>query len=187
MYDPLKGNSYIPLPQELKHPRKGLIILKNDDNECFRWCHISYSNPHEKDPQRIKKSDKTMVEQLNYDGIQFPVATKHYGKIEEQNSININVFGYENKQFYSIYVSEQNNKDILNLLFITKDENKHYVLIKDFDRMMYNKAKHKAKKHFSLYCLQNFSTQQILLNPKHNCMVINGKQAIRIPQEGENT
>ena len=94
-----------------------------------------------------------MVEQLNYDGIEFPVATKHYGKIEEQNSININVFGYENKQFYPIYVSKQNNKDILNLLLITKDENKGYVLIKYFKRMMYNKTKHKEKKHFCTYCL----------------------------------
>ena len=94
-----------------------------------------------------------MVEQLNYDGIEFPVATKHYGKIEEQNSININVFGYENKQFYPIYVSKQNNKDVLNLLLITKDENKRYVLIKYFKRMMYNKTKHKEKKHFCTYCL----------------------------------
>ena len=153
VYDPLKGNSYILLSQELNYPRKGLVNLENDDNECFSWCHIRFFNPQDKEPQRTKKSDKTMVEQLNYDGIEFPVATKHYGKIEEQNSININVFGYENKQFYPIYVSKQNNKDILNLLLITKDENKRYVLIKYFKRMMYNKSKHKEKKHFCTYCL----------------------------------
>lgn len=80
VYDPLKGHSYIPLPQELKHPRKGLVNLKNDDNKCFRWCHIRFLNPQGKDPQRIKTSDKTMLEQLNYDDIEFPVATRHYGK-----------------------------------------------------------------------------------------------------------
>ena len=153
VYDPLKGNSYIPLSQELNYPRKGLVNLENDDNECFSWCHIRFFNPQDKEPMRTKTSDKTMVEQLNYDGIEFPVATKHYGKIEEQNSININVFGYENKQFYPIYVSKQNNKDVLNLLLITKDENKRYVLIKYFKRMMYNKTKHKEKKHFCTYCL----------------------------------
>ena len=105
----------------------------------------------------------------------FPVSLKDYDKIEEQNNININVFGYENKQFYPIYVSKQKNEDILNLLLITEDENKHYVLIKDFNRMMYNKTKHKEKKHFCMYCLQNFSTEQILLKHKDNCMVVNGK------------
>lgn len=51
-----------------------------------------------------------MIEQLNHVGIEFPVATKHYGKIEEQNSINISVFEYDNKQFYPIYASKQNNE-----------------------------------------------------------------------------
>ena len=41
-----------------------------------------------------------MVQELNYQGVEFPVAAKYYGKIEEQNSININVFRYENEQFY---------------------------------------------------------------------------------------
>ena len=57
----------------------------------------------------------------------FPVSLKDYNKIEEQNNININVFGYENIHFYPIYVSKQKNEDILNLLLITKDENKHCV------------------------------------------------------------
>ena len=65
----------------------------------------------------------------------FPVSLKDYNKIEGQNNININVFGYENKQFYPIYVSKQKNEDILILLLITEDGNKNYVLIKDFNRM----------------------------------------------------
>ena len=74
--------------------------------------------------------------------MKFPIATKHYGKIEAQNSINVNVFGYEDKQFYPIYMSKRNNNEVLNLLLITEGEKKHYVLIKDFNRMMYNKTKH---------------------------------------------
>ena len=107
VYDPLKGSSYIPLPVELRNSSRGLVNLKNEDNECFRWRHIRYLNPKEKKPQRITKSDKRMVDQLNYEGIEFPVTTKHYYKIEGQNNINSNVFGYENKQFYPIYVSKQ--------------------------------------------------------------------------------
>ena len=37
-----------------------------------------------------------------------------------------------------------------------------------------------------MYCLQKFSTEQILLKHKDNCMVVNGKQAIRMPKKGEN-
>ena len=35
--NPLAGRSYIKLPKELGHPRKGLIIIQNiDNNECFK-------------------------------------------------------------------------------------------------------------------------------------------------------
>ena len=57
-YNSLKGSSYIELPQELRNSAKGLINMKNKDNECFRWCHIRHLNPQYKDPQRIKKTDK---------------------------------------------------------------------------------------------------------------------------------
>lgn len=43
-----------------------------------------------------------MVDQLNYDGVEFPVSVKDYAKIDAQNRININVFGYENKKLYPI-------------------------------------------------------------------------------------
>ena len=57
-YKPLHGSSYIELPIELQNSAKGLINVKNKDDECFRWCHIRHLNPPKKDPQRIKKEDK---------------------------------------------------------------------------------------------------------------------------------
>ena len=184
VYEPMKGNSYIPLPVELRNSAKGLINIQNKDNECFRWCHIRYLNPQNKDPQRVKIIDKEMVSQLNYQGVEFPVNVKHYSKIEEQNSININVFGYEEEQFYPIYISKKMNDKVLNLLLITKGEKRHYVLIKDFNKMMYNKTKHKEREHFCMFCLQCFSADKILEEHKSNCMVINGQQAIKMPEPG---
>ena len=185
-YIPLKGSSYIELPTELKYPAKGLINLKNKDDECFRWCHIRYLNPQEKDPQRIKKSDKEFIEKLDYSGIEFPITIKQINKIEKKNSIRINVFGYEEKQPYPIYISDEKYEDHMELLLITKDENKHYVLIKDFNKFMYQQTKHKERKHFCMHCLQCFSSERVLNNHKENCIIINGKQAINMPKKGEN-
>ena len=50
---PLVGRSYIDLPIELKHPRKGLINIKNNDQKCFLWCHVRHINPIKKHPERI--------------------------------------------------------------------------------------------------------------------------------------
>ena len=114
-YEPMKGSSYIKLPEELRHHRKGLINMKNEDNECFRWCHIRHLNPQDKNPQRIKKSDKDYINKLDYSGIDFPVNIKQYNTIENKNEININVFGYENKQPYPVYVSKEKYENQMNL------------------------------------------------------------------------
>ena len=186
LYKPLNGSSYIELPTELRNPKKGLINIKNKDDKCFRWCHIRHLNPLIEHPERIKKGDKQMINELNYDGIAFPVTQKQYNKIETQNSIRIDVFGYENGQPFPIHISKEAFKDQMNLLLITKDKKKPYVLIKDFNSFMYNQTKHKNKKHFCMYCLQCFSSERILANHANNCLTINGVQAINMPKQGEN-
>ena len=75
----------------------------------------------------------------------------------------------------------------MNLSLITKDEKKHYVLIKDFNAFTYNQSKHNERKHFCMYCLQCFSSERILANHVNNCLTINGAQAINMPKQGENT
>ena len=74
----------------------------------------------------------------------------------------------------------------MNLLLITKNEKKHYVLIKDFNLFMYNQSKHRERKHFCMHCLQCFSSERILPNHIKNCLTINGNQAINMPKKGEN-
>ena len=132
LYKPLNGSSYIELPMELRNPKKELINIKNKDDKSFRWCHIRHLNPQTEHPERIKKEDKKMINELNYKRIEFPLSQKHYNKVEKQNSIRINVFGYEDGQPFPIHISKETFKDQMNLLLITKDEKKHYVLIKDF-------------------------------------------------------
>ena len=110
-YKPLNGSSYIELPMELRNPKKGLINIKNKDDEYFRWCHIRHLNPQTEHPERIKKGDKKMIKKLNYDGIDFPLSQKHYNKVEKQNSVRINVFGYENGQPFPILISKETFED----------------------------------------------------------------------------
>ena len=180
-YNPLEGGSWIDLPPEFKNPKYGLVNMKNKDNECFRWCHIRRFNPQEKYPQGIKKEDKLLVDNYDYSGVDFPVKDKHYSRIEAQNNINVNIFGYDNKQFYPIYVTTGSHEE-LNLLLISDGEKLHYVLIKSFNSLMHNKTKHKDTKHFYMHCLQAFSSKEILITKhKENCLSING---IQMPKKG---
>ena len=119
---------------------------------------------------------------MNYEGIEFPVSQKHNSKVEKQNDIRINVFGYEKGQPFPIHISKEKFEDQMNLPLITEDEKKHYGLIKS----IHVQPKHKEKKHFCMYCLQCFSSEKILANHVNNCLTINGAQAINMPKQGEN-
>ena len=47
--------------------------------------------------ERITQTDKELANDLDYDGVGFPVREKDFSKIETKNDICINVYCYENK------------------------------------------------------------------------------------------
>ena len=99
-----------------------------------------------------------------------------------QNKICINVFCYENKLVYPVYLSDQKFSDIMNLLLISDKFKSHYVYIKDFDRFMFNKTKNKNKKYFYRNCLQCFSSKKVLIEHRNDCLIINGKQNVNLEE-----
>ena len=136
------------MPIELKNPRKGLINIKDNDQKCFLWCHVRHINPSEEYPGRILKTDKKISSNLNYDGIGFPVKEKDFKKIEVQNNICINVFGYEDKLVFPNYISDKKFKESMYLLLLTDDDKSYYMYIRDFNRFTFRKTKIKIKNGF---------------------------------------
>ena len=132
-YSPLVGSKYIELRDNLKNSMKSLINIKKSDSKFFLWCHVRLLNLVKRNPQRINKEDKEIVNKLNYEGINFPASRKDYCKIEKQNNICINVFRYDNKLTYHVYLSDQKYEDYIDLLLISDEFKSHYVYIKDFD------------------------------------------------------
>ena len=184
MYSPLTGSSFVKLPNELKNPKKGLINIKNNDNKCFLSCHVRHLNLIKTHPERIKKEDNNlmakMANNLNYGGIEFPISKKDYGKIEKQNNICINMFCYENTIIYPLYISGEKFSNCMDLLLIFEENKSHYVYIKDFNRLMFNKTKNKNNKFLCKCCLQCFSSENVLTEHKENCLEINGKQNVKL-------
>ena len=76
VYSPLIGSTFIRLPDGLKNSMKGLINIKNNGNKCFLWCHIRRLNLVKRHPERITKVDKKLINDLDYEGIKFPVSKK---------------------------------------------------------------------------------------------------------------
>ena len=92
------------------------------------------------------------------------------------NEININVFCYEDKVVFPVYLSDQSFNDVLDLLLIGDP----YVYIKDFNRLMFKKNKNKIKKWFCRVCLEYFSSEKVLKEHGIDCLIVNGGQNVKL-------
>ena len=131
-------------------------------------------------PEKITKADKNIVNDLDYEGIKFPVSKKKFDKFERKNNICINVFCYENNLVYPVHILGQKFKDCINLLFIADENKPHYVYIKDFNRFMYNKTRCKNKKITFANVAYNVLVVKILAGHREACLKINGKQTVKL-------
>ena len=128
----------------------------------FLWCHVRHINPVKTHPERITQNDIKLVNNIIYDGVEFPLWEKDFSKIEKKNNICINVFCYENKLTFSIYVSDQKFENSMDLLLVIDENKSHYVYIKDTNRFMLRKTKNKKRKYICKSCLQCFSSKNVL-------------------------
>ena len=154
-YKPLGGSSYIDLPKEYKNTRNGLINTQNNDQECFKWCHIAHMYPVIDHKYRVSKYTKHDKD-VDYTGITFPVTLNQISKIEEQNEININIFQLDDdneKTVLPLYISDNEYEDICDMLLIKKLHEdgtilSHYVLITDLSSLLYRQNKTGRKVYY---------------------------------------
>ena len=126
----------------------------------------------------MKKTNRRIASDLNYEGIEFPVQEKGFNKIEVQNNICINVFGCENELVYPIFISKQKFKGSMDVLLLIEDDKSHYIYIKDLNTLMFHKIKNENKKCFCTSCLQCFSSKNVLRKHKEDCLSINEVQSV---------
>ena len=88
---PLKGNSWIPLPEAVSE-KKAVINMKNKDNECFKWCVTRALNPVDKNAERITQKLRKQAEELNWKDLEFPMEVDKIEKFENNSNIFVNVF-----------------------------------------------------------------------------------------------
>ena len=89
---PLSGSSHVKLPAKLRSSRRGLINIKNNDQNCFLWRHIRHIDPVKIHPERITREDKKLANDLDYDRVEFPVREKGFSKIEKRTIFALTCF-----------------------------------------------------------------------------------------------
>ena len=102
-YEPMKGGSYISLPEFIEN-KNAIINIKNQDDKCFLWSVLRYLHPKEIHGERLTDLKK-YENDLNFKGIDFPVKVKDITKFENNNPVlpGINVFSVnDNDKIYPL-------------------------------------------------------------------------------------
>lgn len=169
-YSPLKGGTYIDLPQVIKKTRSCLNV-KNSDNNCFLWSIVAALYPTQINVCRTS-SYPHFSKVLNIDDLSFPPSCKDIKIFEILNPhISINIYGLDNKNMVTgpLYVTSLRKTQHVNLLYFEQKGNGHYCLIKNLLRLIKRQiSKHKGKMYLCETCLQVF-TSETRYNAHNNC------------------
>ena len=110
-YKPMKGESYIPLPDFIMR-KKAITNMENKDDKCFLWSVLRHLHPVQKNASRINYL-REYESDLNFKGINFPVKLKDIQKFENQNPDlpGINVFSInDNNKIYPLRLNKKDAK-----------------------------------------------------------------------------
>ena len=196
-YSPLRGGSYIPLPKKLAN-KKVIINVQNQDDNCLRWALRSALFPTNDHSNRT--SSYPTNDGLNFTGIEFPTPLTQIKKVEKQNNLAINVYGWEKGCTVNYYISSQPSEiPRICLMLLTeklKDNeeefewgedtkaNLHYTWIKNLNGLLYDQTLHKEKKYFCDRCHHGYTRADLLEEHKPECRG-NGERSIKIEMPTE--
>ena len=92
-YQTHRGDSYIPLVTAVKN-KKAVINVKNKDH-CLRWALQSALLPAPYSAERLTWYPTN--DGLDFTGIDTSTAISQISKVEKQNKLAINVFGWDKR------------------------------------------------------------------------------------------
>lgn len=151
----------------------------NHDQECFKWSILAALHPGLRNPERVSNYTP-YVNELNFDGIDFPVGLNQVKVFERQNDISVNIYGLdetfvEGRMRYEVvgplYFTASRKTRHVNLLLITGNNENHYCWIKDMSRLVGNQiSKHGHAKFLCDGCLVFFGSKaKLIKHQEHDC------------------
>ncbi|XP_067211984.1 uncharacterized protein [Linepithema humile] len=145
-FNPLRAGCNIELPRKIMLKR-AVVNVKSNDNACFAWAVVAALYPAEKHPERtIEYPHYSTV--LNLCGIEFPMTLPQITKFEKLNAISVNVFTTEDSKIVPLRLADDKKEKHVNLLYVCKNNNAHFVCIKNLSRLVSSQlSKHANKKY----------------------------------------
>ena len=163
-WNPLGGSAWIPLPAKLAN-KKAVINMKNQDEFCFKWCISRAANMVENHPERITPKLREQAEKFDWTDCKFPMTLDKIKFFEKRNNISVNVYEWN---VCPLRITKEEKPFHVDLVFLTKDSQNHFALIKNFSRFA-SSGKGQTERYFCKRCLNSFPRVESLEKHKEIC------------------
>ena len=182
-FRPMRGNSYLPLPDWIMR-KKAIVNIQNKDNKCFLWCIFRSLHPKDKHDSRLGDLRK-YENSLNTKGLTFPMKVKDISKFERLNPDlpGINVFSVDDKNIiYPLRQIKKDSKNTIDLFYYEENGKSHYSLIKNFSRLVRSQITRRTNEslHICKRCFSHFTKPELLENHIKYCYN-NSTSVVKLP------
>ncbi len=169
-FEPLRGVGYRALPPFVAR-KKAVINIRNKDDLCFKWAVTRALHPVEDHAYTVTELLREQSKGYNWEGVTFPTKVKNIGIWEDNNNVNVNLFGNDDEKIYTIRIGERSegseSSETINLFL--HDDN-HYCVVKDLSRLVASQlSKKEHVKHICLRCLNAFGSEELLSTHEELC------------------
>ena len=169
-WNPLRGSAWIPLPAKLANKKAVINMINRKDEMCFKWCIARAANMVENHPERITDDLREQAEKFDWTDCKFPMALDKIKIFEKRNNLSINVYEWK-ECACPLRITKEEKPFHVDLLFLTKDFQSHFALIKNFSRFASSQVPGKGgnERFFCKRCLNSFPHKEGLEKHKEIC------------------
>jgi hypothetical protein len=205
IYTPLKSGSYIPIPKWLEGAAKkaGVVNIKNDCNNCFKYSIISEIKPNKavnkNKPEYYKKElAVTTIDFTDVLADDKGVPLHQLPKFEQQNKFAIYVFEVDvnskDQIIYPVYPSNfkrhysetvKKGYRVIDLLRLVDGENSHFCRIGSIAKLLHSQLCGAGRDpiHFCRACCGTQTTEEARDNHNLHCHE-HDSQRVTYPEPG---
>ena len=187
-FNPIRGSSYIPLPDWIMR-KKAITSIRNKDNKCFIWSILRYLHPLPKYDSSLKDLRPYEKELKIPSGFKFPVKVSDITKFENVNPHlpGINVFSVNDRNvIYPLRMAFKDPNKTIDLFLYEENGKCHYSLIKNFSRLVRSQITKCTSQPLKICkrCFNHFVSEEKFRTHIKYCM--NNEVAIAtMPKEGK--
>lgn len=165
------------LPKKLEgKARCSLINVQNVDSNCFSYsvCAAIHGKSINFERRTLPDSYNQFLNRYDFTAVGGPTMlnSHNFQKFEAANNISLCVFGYDNDEknphVFPLFISTNEFKKQVDLLYISNGVNSHYVAIQSLSGLLRDQSKDNARL-VCRRCLHQFTSEKDLNNHQSNC------------------